>query len=297
MAEGVTDYYAHILLGRYHILTPEAIGSTISSLTEAIQNSDGPYALSLEELSLEESNFNIENAMQFYSRGTLSGLLLDIELRTRSNNKTSLDDVLLALNKEAKQGKHYQHDKLADKIRKITGVDVKEFYKAYIAGTRPYPIDEYLSKLGIARNIRFTERNGVSLRTKFDTTDGVLIIDTIFESSPLYGATVTHGDTLLRIGVNEATPSSFNSWARSHETPHTETFIFGTQSGRIEKTINLIVPRESFTQTLEIGVLPETTPKQDAIRHAIFGKRFNFIGWKPNSTVRNFEPNIPRPDK
>jgi predicted metalloprotease with PDZ domain len=296
MAEGITDYYSHILLSRFGVLPPQSAALTINSLFEAIDDSGKAYTLSLEQLSLEESNFNLDNAIQFYTRGTLCGFMLDVELRTRTNNKKSLDDVLLVLNKEARRGQFYQDDKLANKISAITGVDIREFYQNYIAGTTPYPVDEYLQKLGIARRIRFTERNGVSLRTKFDSTGSILIIDTIFETSPLYHTEISRGDTLLQIGDKVASPLFLSTWTRSHEVPYSETFIFGTQNGRINKTVTLSLPRESFTRTLEAGVLPETTAKQDELRESIFGKNFHFIGWKHNSTIRSFETNTPRPE-
>jgi predicted metalloprotease with PDZ domain len=295
MAEGVTDYYAHVLLSRYGILPPQSAASSINALFEAINDSGKSYDLSLEQLSLEESNFNIDNALQFYTRGTLCGLMLDIELRSKTHNKKSLDDVLLALNKEARLGRHYQDGQLAGKISAITGVNIKEFYQKYIAGTAPYPVDEYLHKLGIARHIRFTERNGVSLRTKFDSSGGILVIDTIFETSPLYHTAISRGDTLLKVGAKEVNPSFLNEWTRSHETPLTETFVFGTTKGRIEKVVTLTLPRESFTRTLDAGVLPETTTAQDTLRHSIFGTNFNFIGWKHNSTIRTFETNTTAP--
>lgn len=292
MAEGVTDYFAHFLLSRYNILPPESVASTISALSEAIENDNEPYMLSLEELSLEESNFNIENALQFYTRGTLSGLLLDIELRSRTNNKQSLDNVILTLNKEAKQRKTYSDSQLADKITKITGVNIKDFYKKYIAGKTAYPIDEYLKKVGVARRIRLTESTGVSLRTKFDSSGGILVIDSIFETSAFHKSSIVSGDTLLMIGGVIATSPALAEWTTSREVPVTETFTFGTPRGRIKKTFTLTQPKESYTRELEAGVLPETTADQDELRQAIFGTHFNFIGWKDNFTIRSYETNV-----
>lgn len=293
LAEGVTDYYSYMLPVRYKILEASALPSMLDYLYETIDST--PATLSLEELSLAESNFDLDNAIQFYTRGTLCGFLLDVELRSRSNNKTSLDAVMRALNKEAKRGKRYRDDELMTKISRITKIDITEFYRRYIAGASPLPLDEYLRKLGIARRVRMTEKSGVGIAARLDTIAGsFLVIDSLYDHSPFATAGVARGDTLLMIGGKPADPASYNQWRVSHNAPLTESFLFGAARGRIEKTLTLTSPWQSWTKTLGAGVLPETTPSQDEMRHAIFGNEFNFIGWESGSSIRSFETNAPR---
>ena len=108
----------------------------------------------LEELSIAESDFDLTNAMVFYNKGTIVGLMLDIEIRSRTNNKKSLDDVMLALNAEAKKGKTFKDNELIGKMEKITRLGSKGFLqKIYSQGLDTLPIDEYLKKMGVGRSV------------------------------------------------------------------------------------------------------------------------------------------------
>lgn len=153
LSEGITDYYAHTLLTRYNITPYRSLELTLENLLYSIKNSNAAQTKNLEDLSIAESDFDLTNAMVFYSKGTIVGLMLDIEIRFRTNNKRSLDDVMLALNAEAKRGKTFDDKELIGKMEKITGLDLQDFYKKYIAGTEELPIEEYLKKMGMGHTL------------------------------------------------------------------------------------------------------------------------------------------------
>lgn len=148
MAEGVTDYYAHLLLVRYGILPFSSFKSSINSLVERSHQGNNSIA-SLEELSLLESEFDINRAMQFYIRGPLTAFALDLLIRRETNNRSSLDSVMITLNKRAKKGIHYTDEELPVLMTKLTGVPIGDFYKKYIAGTEMLSICDYLETIGM----------------------------------------------------------------------------------------------------------------------------------------------------
>ncbi len=152
LSEGITDYYAHTMLTRAGIEPYKTFETMLGQLTGIMKRSTAAKTKSLEELSIAESEFDINNAMVFYFKGTLVGLMLDIEIRSRTNNKKTLDDVMLALNAEAKKGKTFNDNELIGKVEKIVGLDLQDFYKKYIAGKDDLPIDEYLKKMGVGRD-------------------------------------------------------------------------------------------------------------------------------------------------
>jgi predicted metalloprotease with PDZ domain len=147
LSEGVTDYYSYTLLARSGIISPGTFYSELANLVST--NNRSTSNRSLEVLSIAESDFHIDDVNTFYYKGTLAGLMLDLEIRTRTKNAKSLDDVMRALNAEAKQGKTFKDKDLFPKIEKMAGVKMQDFYKKYIAGTEAFPIEEYLEKMGL----------------------------------------------------------------------------------------------------------------------------------------------------
>jgi len=154
MAEGITEYYAHTLLSRYGIIGPGGFfGGGVEQWRKEMEYSpEAAKTKSLEELSIDESGFDLEEALLFYSKGPLVALALDIEIRNKTSNKKSLDDVMLALNNDAKHGKTFKEDQLIHLVEKYSGVDLTDFYDHYIKGNDSLPLDKYLAMMGLQKS-------------------------------------------------------------------------------------------------------------------------------------------------
>ena len=147
MAEGITEYYAHTLLARYGIIPPERLYEDIAEWRkEMAMSPEDAKKKSLEQLSIDESTFNMDEATLFYSRGPLVAMMLDIEIRSRTNNQKSLDDVMRALLTDAERGKTYNENDLIGLVEKYSGVDLTDFYNRYIHGPIRCPL------IGISRS-------------------------------------------------------------------------------------------------------------------------------------------------
>src|ERR1043165_1773560 len=104
VAEGITDYYADLFLRRAGLITEgDFLGATARSI-QALQNTPGRLEQSAEESSFDawikyyRPDENSSNSqVSYYEKGALLGLLLDLEIRRRSNNAHTLDDVMRAL--------------------------------------------------------------------------------------------------------------------------------------------------------------------------------------------------------
>lgn len=193
LSEGITDYYAHTLLSRYGIISPEGFLNDVRGWYEAGLQS--PANKSLEQLSQEESDFNLENATTFYSKGPLVGMMLDIEIRSRTNNAKSLDDVMMALNNDAKHGKTFKDEDLIHRIEQIAGINLGDFYKHYIAGTDSLPLPSYLEKMGVLMNTGENTSNDDGLKLGL-SPEGRITIAGIGSSSFLSKGGLRTGDVL-----------------------------------------------------------------------------------------------------
>jgi predicted metalloprotease with PDZ domain len=204
LAEGVTEYYAHTLLVRYGIISPSEFYDQIGEFLRAMQQtSEEAKTKSLEQLSIDESDFHLDNAELFYIKGPLVGLMLDLEIRSRTGNKKSLDDVMLALNNDAKSAaadKTFKDEELIHKVEQIAGVDLTDFYNRYIHGTDSLPIDRYFAMMGVSH----AQKSGGSAQLGM-TAAGQLMVASIDSNSTFGRAGIKQGDILLAVNGTKIT--------------------------------------------------------------------------------------------
>ncbi len=307
LSEGITDYYAHTILTRWNILPYRSFESMVGDLTNSVKSSKAANTKTLEELSIAESDFDLMNALVFYSKGTLVGLMLDIEIRSRTDNKKSLDDVMLALNAEAKKGKTFKDKELIGKVEKITGLDLQNFYKKYIAGTDALPIDEYLRKMGMGDTLSIKKGTAEKYSVAHNFLGDVLPTQHkespsnktkfVFYRAPSAGKMenprteesgsefvgIQQSDTLISVNGESFTIDKFHEIGKSFSPPVTYDLEVKNSFGKKHVTISYFDKKDKATVTSEDHIshltykyvrLPDATPLEVAIRHGIVGKDY-----------------------
>ncbi len=159
VAEGITDYYGNLMLRRAGLITDKIY---LDQLARRIQNfEETPGRL---EMSAEEASFNawikeyrpdensINSAISYYSKGELLGLLLDLEIRRRTNNAKSLDDVMRYLYTEFfKQGRNYTPADFQKACELTAGASLEQFFSRYVRGRDDlgYVYNDFLAAAGL----------------------------------------------------------------------------------------------------------------------------------------------------
>ena len=276
LSEGITDYYAHTILTRWNIAPYRSFELMLGELIGAVRNSKAANTKTLEELSIAESDFDLSNALVFYSKGTLVGLMLDIEIRSRTNNKKSLDEVMLALNAEAKKGKTFKDNELIGKIEKLAGIDLQDFYKRYIAGTDTLPIDNYLKKMGVGRHVVVQSEEKANLGGSFGLSgNGELVISQITPNGELDKAGVMVNDTMKTLNGEPFSLDKAMEFAEHLKPPVTIDFDVARPAvGMKHFSITLNKPKGTTKTTKDFAPLPDATPLEVEIRHGIVGKGY-----------------------
>ncbi|NTW49366.1 MAG: M61 family metallopeptidase, partial [Chlorobiales bacterium] len=191
--EGVTDYYSDLILVKAGVLPKETFFQNMLQRLEIQKVRDHEDKESLESLSLRIADIeHINEIFPFYLKGPAVMMMMDIELRHRTANRFGMDDLLLSLNNAyGKAGKSFPDDSLVIIISRLSGADITEFHRKFIAGTEPLPLNEYLAKAGL-----------VLKRTSVLKPDmGYLVLpDTAGHFSIAY---VTEGSAGEKIGLKE----------------------------------------------------------------------------------------------
>ena len=154
--EGVSDYYADVLMVRYGLISPAEFFNRIDGLesaTLATLDVGSGQPISLEELSAKENHYDRSRCDVMRRRGALTALMLDIEIRSKTHNRRSLDNVLARMNADVPSGKTYDDKLLIKTISKYASIDLDTFYTHYIAGKDALPIEAYLAMMGAGREV------------------------------------------------------------------------------------------------------------------------------------------------
>jgi predicted metalloprotease with PDZ domain len=149
-SEGVTDYYADVTLARSGLWSPAAFVASANANAQQVESA--AEIVSAEDASVDTwtNPTWVDESQYYYPKGSLLGLMLDIEIRTATANGHSLDDVMRALLAGFwRQGRGFTTRDLLDLIRPwYPGVD--DFYRRYVAGRDPLPYQSVLPRGGIA---------------------------------------------------------------------------------------------------------------------------------------------------
>jgi len=270
-SEGVTDYYADVALARGGLWDQDQF---VAAAAENVQQVEG----AAEIVSVEDASVDtwihptwVDEAQYYYPKGSLLGLMLDIEIRSATGGRRSLDDVMRSLLADFwLRGRGFTTADLLERIRGwYPGVD--DFYGRYIRGREPLPYDSVLPLAGIA--VERHENRVPIVGVSTDRTEGGgVLVGTVVPGSLADEVGMAAGDVLLRVGdVETATPLwplAFQSrYARAEGQPIAVTF---RHAGRIVTRTGAVQVRTLRSVALRRD--PHAGPAAAAILAGIAGR-------------------------
>jgi predicted metalloprotease with PDZ domain len=159
--EGVTDYYASLLLLRSGLGSEETFRKDLVENATALLSNPARLEVSPAEASLRvgEANDGRGNGggwrVSFYNAGWLAAACLDLELRAETGGRKSLDDVERALWEICKAGPGFEEDEIEKQYLRAGGS--KEFFESVVMRPGELPLDRELARVGL-----HLERSSVS---------------------------------------------------------------------------------------------------------------------------------------
>jgi predicted metalloprotease with PDZ domain len=229
VAEGITNYYGHMMMRRAGLWDDTALLRRESQTITAIENAPGSHLMSAEDSSLSApflddaphaQRTNLENtSISYYPKGELVGLVLDLTIRGKTNGKASLDDVMRRLYDEFYlkspnatyylRGRGYTTEDFERVASEVGGVDLGGFFRRYIRGVEILPYDEALAYLGLHLT-RETARQPYNAGIGIDWQGtGSLTIGVVHNGSPAEDAGLQEGDEIVSLGRKGVTRENF----------------------------------------------------------------------------------------
>jgi len=225
VSEGMTSYYAALSLARSGVGDRPTFYGDLAHNIQELQTQPG-HLLTSAEMSSWLTWLRPDNAqnvsISYYTKGQILGTLLDLEIRARTGNRKSLDDVfhtLLAEHGLPKPG--FDEDggfrATLERVAAAGGAtgDFAEFFRKYVSGLDEIDYDAFLKHAGLRLEIdRAAPRRTIEATTR---TDGDrLIVDNVPPSGAAYDAGLMPGDLLQALDGERIFPSTFAARVNDH---------------------------------------------------------------------------------
>lgn len=199
VSEGITDYYADLVLGRTRLWPRERVWQQFAA---AIGDVAGIPEASVEDASLDTWIDPIYvPGNYYYQKGKLIGLLLDAMIRDASDGARSLDDVMVRLYRD-----HYERrrgfttDDFFRYVAAFIGESrAREFYRRHIDGREPLPYEEVLARIGVEYRAETLSEPFVGVTLDL-VPGGEIVVAAVTPGSAAADAGLRPGDILLQVG-------------------------------------------------------------------------------------------------
>jgi predicted metalloprotease with PDZ domain len=278
-AEGVTNTYESYALERTGIWSTSQFYGNLAEQIGELQARPAHRWQSAEQSSLDAwyEKYSMytrpEESISYYNKGQIVGVLLDILIRDRTDNRAGLDDVLRALNEQyAKAGRFYNDSEglrsmMEAVIRKkapSADADLRDFFTLYVSGTEEIPYSDFLGRAGWS--IRDTSQHRATLGFSVNRDNGTSpSIASVDRESGASEAGLIEGDVVIALN-GESIPRSPERWLRDHQPG--ERITVKVQRGGEERDFSFPLGRLTDA-AYQITEIASPTERQRRIRDGI----------------------------
>ena len=167
-AEGVTSYFGYLFLLRSGLWTRDQFLNHLASEVYDLEKEPGRKLMSAESSSfhawfydrspqMQQTNF-ANATISYYNKGALLGMLLDLEIHSRTQGRKSLLDVVHLMYHKFYEapattyygpGQGYEEVDILAALNEVTGSDFTPFFERYVRGTEALPYDATLKLAGL----------------------------------------------------------------------------------------------------------------------------------------------------
>ena len=285
VAEGITNYYGHMMRRRAGLWDDTALLRRESQTITGIETAPGSHLMSAEDSSLSApflddaphaQQTNLDNtSISYYPKGELIGLVLDLMIRGKTNGKTSLDDVMRRMYEEFYlkspnasyylRGRGYTTEDFERVASEVSGLDLHGFFKLYVRDVTKLPYDEALGFVGLSL-VREQARQPFNAGIGIDWQDkGNLTIGVVHPNSPAEDAGLQEGDEITSLGKKNISREDFLVSLARYKQGDRVPITVKRDRKTIQTTMLLGAPERL---EYRIDERKDATPQQKALRAA-----------------------------
>jgi predicted metalloprotease with PDZ domain len=224
VAEGTTDYYARLVLRRAGLISEKDFLTENAKAFQTLQNTPGRLVMSVEESSFDtwikyyrQDENSINSQVDYYDKGAIVGLLLDLEIRKRSQGAKSLDDVMRYLYTEFyKKDRNYSPADFQRACEIMAGSALDSFFTRYVGGREELDYDSALAVAGLRLDRTAAADGSKALEKTYLGADLAqeedrLQVKKVYAGAPAYEQGLNTGDQIVALNNMRATKEFFDA--------------------------------------------------------------------------------------
>jgi predicted metalloprotease with PDZ domain len=221
--EGITSYYDFLLpkwggcydAKRFNEMIAEEWKRYLGTPARATDSLEASSFDSWVRFYRQDEN-SPNSTMSYYIKGEIVGLILDLEIRSRTGGKKSLDDVFREMNAQyALRGRGIPEDAIQRLCERVAGSSMQRFFDDYVRGTAEINLDRWLRKVGLRigaekkKDEEKEEKLGGYIGLVTKTENGRLFVRHVYSDGPAYSAGVYAEDEIVALDWFRVDASTF----------------------------------------------------------------------------------------
>jgi predicted metalloprotease with PDZ domain len=207
IAEGLTDYYADVLLARAGLITEDEYLGQLSAAIRTLQTTPGRLLQTAESASFDawikeyrpdENSANV--SISYYTKGAVLGFALDTHIRRLTGDRKSLDDVMRLAYERYSGAKGYTPEQFRRTASEVAGADLGAWFARALETTEEVDYAPALEWLGLrfaAPETRASVPGYLGVKTRIE--NGRLIVDAVPRDTPAWSGGMNAGDEIVAI--------------------------------------------------------------------------------------------------
>ncbi|MBA2527136.1 MAG: M61 family metallopeptidase [Pyrinomonadaceae bacterium] len=224
VAEGITSYYENIILRRAGLITDKEFLAGAAKSFQDLQKIPGRRVMSAEEASFDtwikyyrQDENSVNSQVDYYDKGSIIGLLLDLEIRKFSKGAKSLDDVMRHLyNDFYKKDRNYTPADFQRVSELIAGASLADFFGKFVRGREELDYNGSLVAAGLRLDITGVTGAQKPAEKAYLGADLVqegdrLVVSRVYAGSPAYEQGLNTGDQIVALDNRRVTKEFFDA--------------------------------------------------------------------------------------
>jgi predicted metalloprotease with PDZ domain len=276
LAEGVTSYYAPLVMMRSGLTTLEDFAREMADTINAVVLSPGRQLRTAEDMSalapfvdaaisIDRTNFD-NTFISYYTWGEAIGLALDLSLRDRTDGRVTLDHFMRRLwethGKPGGRMPGYVDNPYttADVLAALSSVSgdaafARDFLARYVQGHEVADYARLLARAGLVLRPQAPGQGFAGDLRLQDAGRAAQIVSAVPMGSPAYAAGLERDDVIVSIGGTPVSGTSdFERTVRERRPGESFTVVFERRGQRVSSTIRLVEdPRQELAPIEDTG--------------------------------------------
>ncbi|HJZ82996.1 MAG TPA: PDZ domain-containing protein [Pyrinomonadaceae bacterium] len=238
VAEGITSYYGNLMVRRAGLISDRGYLDALAKTIQDFQETPGRLQMSAEEASFNSwikeyrpDENSVNSQISYYDKGELLGLLLDLEIRRRTNNGKSLDDVMRTLYAEFfEKGRNYTPADFQKICESMAGGSMEDFFARYVRGREDFRFNQFLPAAGLQLETPESQANPQLkgfLGADLDARTDMILIESVRVGTPAYDQGLNAKDQIIALDGARVSKETFEAMIaakRPGETVHLAVF-------------------------------------------------------------------------